>query len=259
MVAIEDLHTCDMKKSYTLVNQIVKQVKGSEHKVQQIRDFLQVQMCEDNIQELLKDLFVIKCDKKMPRDAEQFDFLLLTDMKVYESSKKNSQDIKENQVRGKIVYLIDNSVLFVVTSEKLRQTRSKQKKFVIDTKSRFHVEFVPNRVTTRVAHRAIENASSKGLSRYLRDFSSVNFERGDAEVFDTFEWMNPAIKKNREQKSAVRNVVNRSSFPSPYVIFGPPGTGKTTAMVEAIAQIVKLKPRAHILVTTRSNTTCDHI
>lgn len=37
------------------------------------------------------------------------------------------------------------------------------------------------------------------------------------------------------------------------------GTGKTSTIIEAIAQIIKLKPLAHILVTAKSNASCDDI
>ena len=37
------------------------------------------------------------------------------------------------------------------------------------------------------------------------------------------------------------------------------GTGKSATVVETVAQIVKLKPKAHILITSRSNVACDDV
>ncbi len=38
---------------------------------------------------------------------------------------------------------------------------------------------------------------------------------------------------NDEQRQAVCNIVRRSSVPLPYLVFGPPGTGKTVTLVRA--------------------------
>jgi superfamily I DNA/RNA helicase len=50
-------------------------------------------------------------------------------------------------------------------------------------------------------------------------------------------FINPLIQQNPEQQTAVRNIVLGTSRPSPYIIFGPPGTGKTVTVVEAILQV----------------------
>lgn len=73
------------------------------------------------------------------------------------------------------------------------------------------------------------------------------------------KWFNQKIKTNPEQMQAVTNIVSGSSHPVPYIIFGPPGTGKTMVIVEAIVQLIQSNPGAHILVTTGSNSACDEI
>lgn len=45
------------------------------------------------------------------------------------------------------------------------------------------------------------------------------------------------LEGNLEQYTAVCNIVAGISKPAPYLVFGPPGTGKTVTMVEAIKQV----------------------
>lgn len=51
------------------------------------------------------------------------------------------------------------------------------------------------------------------------------------------EFFDDKIKSNPEQMQAVRNCVDGSSFPAPYIIFGPPGTGKTSTLIEIVKQV----------------------
>lgn len=43
--------------------------------------------------------------------------------------------------------------------------------------------------------------------------------------------------KNSEQAMAIHYIINKTALPAPYILFGPPGTGKTATIVEAIAQV----------------------
>ena len=45
------------------------------------------------------------------------------------------------------------------------------------------------------------------------------------------------LHNNSEQQQAVQNIVAGTSRPVPYLVFGPPGTGKTVTLVEAIKQV----------------------
>lgn len=42
---------------------------------------------------------------------------------------------------------------------------------------------------------------------------------------------------NENQKLAVRRILSGDCRPIPYVLFGPPGTGKTVTIIEAILQV----------------------
>jgi len=48
---------------------------------------------------------------------------------------------------------------------------------------------------------------------------------------------NSKLEQNPEQVQAVKSIVTGASRPAPYLIFGPPGTGKTVTVVEAIKQV----------------------
>ena len=45
------------------------------------------------------------------------------------------------------------------------------------------------------------------------------------------------LSKNNEQLQAVHHIVSGVSTPAPYLVFGPPGTGKTVTIVEAAKQV----------------------
>ncbi|XP_053668330.1 putative helicase mov-10-B.1 [Anopheles marshallii] len=79
------------------------------------------------------------------------------------------------------------------------------------------------------------------------------------EPITTFEWHQDCIAQNERQKQAIQNIINRTAYPAPYILFGPPGTGKTYTIVEAVLQIYKLRPKSRILVTATSNYACNEL
>ena len=63
---------------------------------------------------------------------------------------------------------------------------------------------------------------------------------------------------NEEQISSIKMILGCKGAP-PYMIHGPPGTGKTRTMVEAILQLYKYHKNARILVCAPSNSAADYI
>uniref|UniRef100_A0A8C6KW45 RNA helicase n=1 Tax=Nothobranchius furzeri TaxID=105023 RepID=A0A8C6KW45_NOTFU len=101
------------------------------------------------------------------------------------------------------------------------------------TNMKFDVEFTLNKLTLNLQHRAVDLAEKHQLRAVLfpsgAAVSSVSLPE--------LRMFNRQLEKNPEQSRAVRQIVAGSSKPAPYIIFGPPGTGKTVTVVEAIIQV----------------------
>lgn len=130
-------------------------------------------------------------------------------------------------------------------------SRKLLQKFVNNMK--FDVEFNINRFPLRLQHRAVELAVQHALGNVL--FPSDK-DTGHSEL-PHLSMFNKDLENNPEQKAAVQHILSGSSRPAPYLIFGPPGTGKTVTVVEAIKQVDKSKAQSHILACAPSNSACD--
>lgn len=74
---------------------------------------------------------------------------------------------------------------------------------------------------------------------------------------DKLPWYNSQL--NPIQKRAVFNILRGETEKMPYVIFGPPGTGKTVTLVETVLQLIRNLPSARLLIGTPSNSSADLI
>ncbi|XP_010764999.1 putative helicase mov-10-B.1 [Notothenia coriiceps] len=117
---------------------------------------------------------------------------------------------------------------------------------------RFRFLFFINRMPLRNQHRAVELVRTHRLMEVL--FPTGKFSSHHSRLDRLIE-----LESNPEQCNAVLHIVAASAKPSPYLVFGPPGTGKTVTLVEAIKQIVKRQPCCHILACAPSNSAADHL
>uniref|UniRef100_A0AAR2M0M0 RNA helicase n=1 Tax=Pygocentrus nattereri TaxID=42514 RepID=A0AAR2M0M0_PYGNA len=121
------------------------------------------------------------------------------------------------------------------------------------TNMKFDVEFSINRYPLKLQHRAVDLAVQHRLGNVL--FPSDNSVNHTA--LPQLRMFNRDLETNPEQNAAVQHILSGQSKPAPYLIFGPPGTGKTVTVVEAIKQVNKSNAGAHILACAPSNSACD--
>uniref|UniRef100_K7E1I3 RNA helicase n=1 Tax=Monodelphis domestica TaxID=13616 RepID=K7E1I3_MONDO len=120
---------------------------------------------------------------------------------------------------------------------------------------KFKVTFTFNRQPLRVQHRALGLARQNALEPLL--FPSYPRAVPLLPPSVQLSLYDRSLESNPEQLQAVRHIVLGTSRPCPYIIFGPPGTGKTVTLVETIKQVVKLLPNAHVLACAPSNSAAD--
>ncbi|XP_037716828.1 uncharacterized protein LOC119551516 [Drosophila subpulchrella] len=118
--------------------------------------------------------------------------------------------------------------------------------------------FRPVRAVMRYQYRALQQLSltrAIDVQRILfpGEISRQSIARGALEL------NNRRISSNPEQMQAVQQIALSHKLPAPYIVFGPPGTGKTATICEAIYQLYVRRPETHILVLAGSNTACDEV
>ncbi|KAF8392378.1 hypothetical protein HHK36_022720 [Tetracentron sinense] len=116
----------------------------------------------------------------------------------------------------------------------------------------YNVRFTYNRTNMKRLYQAIQVAED--LPTELLFPSQFSRRR----VIKTTPMVPLSCNLNEEQMCSVEMILGCKGAP-PYVIHGPPGTGKTMTLVEAILQLYTTKMGARILVCASSNSAADHI
>ncbi|KAF8343993.1 P-loop containing nucleoside triphosphate hydrolase protein [Cantharellus anzutake] len=119
----------------------------------------------------------------------------------------------------------------------------------------YEVHFKLNRSSLRRMHQA--------MSIQVHDtrliYPAINHVYGHVPELPSPGWFNRDIQNNLAQQRAVLMVMYAPRDSIPLLIHGPPGTGKTIAVVESVLQCLQLRPDSRILVCAPSNPAADLI
>eukprot|EP00163_Fabomonas_tropica_P032640 TRINITY_DN8299_c0_g1_i1.p1 TRINITY_DN8299_c0_g1~~TRINITY_DN8299_c0_g1_i1.p1 ORF type:complete len:1161 (-),score=257.62 TRINITY_DN8299_c0_g1_i1:2036-5518(-) len=145
-------------------------------------------------------------------------------------------------------------------------------------RERINVRFIASRLVYRQRHHSLKQiAQHRGvLDRVMRP-SKVGVESGCDEGISVINYLENPL--NNEQQLACRiimsmtgpaargvrnNTDGTATAPpaaqrvAPFILFGPPGTGKTTTLVQTTLNILRTQPQARILITAPSNAAVDN-
>ncbi|EQC30526.1 hypothetical protein SDRG_11843 [Saprolegnia diclina VS20] len=117
--------------------------------------------------------------------------------------------------------------------------------------SPFHVRFMYQRLGFQMVYYALGKLSTEAFA-LLHPSSPQSLDHA---ANPKLEMHNPTL--NEHQTSAVTRIVARASGAAPYIIFGPPGTGKTVTVIETILQLLATSPSARVLAVAPSDAAAD--
>ncbi|CAE6499995.1 unnamed protein product [Rhizoctonia solani] len=123
----------------------------------------------------------------------------------------------------------------------------------------YDVQFVLNPVPFKrmIQALSLETKRSEILFPKVEDVTAASFETQSLDDTE-MELYNDIIGSNEEQRNAINKVIHLPPGSPPYIVFGPPGTGKTVTVVECISQLLD-DDNAKILACAPSNSASDLI
>lgn len=201
MLSIEDLTVRKALDELSMVNKMVSSTHNPHH-------------------------FVVFFDGKKLSEKLGFNHLVLTPMSLYEENKNLiACEDKNLRIYNQIIKIDGTRVVF-------EKPRSK----FIAKDVMYHVQLVENRVPLRLAYKALMRITSLNLEPFFTTFDDSTLpcqpEKHFGNEVESIDCINPSIGTNSSQMKAVQNIINRTSFPSPYVVFGPPGENEKLFLLE---------------------------
>lgn len=108
-------------------------------------------------------------------------------------------------------------------------------------------------------HQALTNAFKESRILFPRAEHLSRNQRVSVSERDSISPVNRLIAEDPEQLETVAAIVHQPRGSPVFIVFGPPGTGKTVTIVEAIHQLLLRNPEARILACAPSNSAADLI
>ena len=133
-----------------------------------------------------------------------------------------------------------------------------------DMQGPYDIEFLPNRFPQWAMHRALDCERVRKVLGELRpeeestrngDTSSENSEGTSQNQHKQVEVVLPPSLNSVQSRALSTAIQSRSAFP--LLVWGPPGTGKTTLAAFLVWHLVQANTKFQILVTAPSNTGAD--
>ncbi|KAL2712790.1 putative helicase MOV-10 [Vespula squamosa] len=235
----------------------------------------------------------IKCIENLVKinKIRQENYLFLFKILLYVEQFARSVEMKKYNLKCQKIYVCANNVFtisvptlniddpFIKMEDKivLKETTSKGRSYnaqiiqifekninvIVPNKfldkynkdKKYNIEFIHSDWFMKCCHYALYLVNSCNLTSLMYPTIRTNRKYLKSDL----NWLNKSVKENAEQKQAVINILNRTAYPAPYILFGPPGTGKTATLVELICQIWQQGMSKSVLVCASSNAAVDEI
>ncbi|KDQ06708.1 hypothetical protein BOTBODRAFT_244447 [Botryobasidium botryosum FD-172 SS1] len=123
----------------------------------------------------------------------------------------------------------------------------------------FHIQFSLHRVPLRRMHQALSLPDHSSRLLFPTVEQVLRSAAPSMDQFRSFPLYNRAIAGNLPQAQAVASIITQPTGSAPFIVFGPPGTGKTVTIVEAMLQVLHRNPNARLLACAPSNSAADII
>ncbi|KAG4069838.1 hypothetical protein HA402_009545 [Bradysia odoriphaga] len=124
---------------------------------------------------------------------------------------------------------------------------------------KYDIHFEFNQFNYQIQHSALDFIEMHRLFPILINNPLYRRQSSHASVNPgTDRFTSERTDLNPEQRQAIECIIGGSYNPLPYLLFGPPGTGKTKTIVAAIETIVRTTSK-NILVCAHSNAACNEI